>query len=84
MILHIRYYNDQGFPTKLGISLHSGQFQFLVKMRVGVCDGVHFVPLPDKTLLFKENEGYLNGCAVPKNIIDMLPELYPEIVKIMC
>ena len=80
--VHIRYFNDQGFPTKLGVSLDAFQFEFLSHLKSGFVCGLHVVTLPDRCILFKEsNMGYISGCTVPVNVVNKIPNLYIEVAK---
>ena len=78
--IHIRYYNDQGLPTRLGISLTAEQYEWMSQLKFGIMSNLHVVPLPDRYLLFKESVmGYVSGCSVPIAIINMIPALYPKL-----
>ena len=81
---HIRFFNDQGFPTKLGISLELEQLEWVLQMKLGVFNQLHMLPLVDRYIIFHESHmGYLRGCTIPLPIIKMLPTFYPQLLEIM-
>jgi len=75
--IHLRYYDDNASPTKLGITLTKDQFEWISQLRNGKMFDLHVLALPDRHLLFKETDtGSLYGCSLPINIVNKLSQIY--------
>jgi len=75
--IHLRYFDNVGLATRLGITLTKDQFEWASQLKNGKMYDLHILALPDRHLLFKETDkGSLYGCSLPIDIVNKLSQIY--------